>query len=103
MSAHNLMTLIKRTSLNVYDADIFNCSRQDKANSESHQKPVDLRAEKGRLGLCAHLQRKNSAGNGVQIPTLPFFAEDSPCRSCRYGVYQRSHCKLASLLKLHDR
>jgi hypothetical protein len=28
MSAHNLMTLFKRTSLNVYDADIFNCSRQ---------------------------------------------------------------------------
>jgi hypothetical protein len=27
MSAHNLMTLFKRTSLNVYDADIFNCSR----------------------------------------------------------------------------
>jgi hypothetical protein len=24
MSAHNLMTLIKRTSLNVYDADMFN-------------------------------------------------------------------------------
>jgi hypothetical protein len=28
MSAHNLMTLFKRASLNVYDADIFNCSRQ---------------------------------------------------------------------------
>jgi len=28
VSAHNLMTLIKRTSLIVYDADIFNCSRQ---------------------------------------------------------------------------
>jgi hypothetical protein len=28
VSAHNLITLIKRTSLNVYDADIFNCSRQ---------------------------------------------------------------------------
>jgi hypothetical protein len=28
MSAHNLVTLIKRTSLNVYEADIFNCSRQ---------------------------------------------------------------------------
>jgi hypothetical protein len=28
VSAHNLMTLSKRTSLNVYEADIFNCSRQ---------------------------------------------------------------------------
>src|ERR1700687_5948505 len=28
MSAHNLMTLFTRTSLNVYDATIFNCSRQ---------------------------------------------------------------------------
>jgi len=28
VSAHNLRTLIKRTSLIVYDADIFNCSRQ---------------------------------------------------------------------------
>ena len=28
MSAHNLMTLFKRTSLIVYDPDIFNCSRQ---------------------------------------------------------------------------
>ena len=27
MSVHNLITLIKRTSLNVYEADIFNCSR----------------------------------------------------------------------------
>ncbi len=27
MSAHHLMTLIKRTSPNVYEADIFNCSR----------------------------------------------------------------------------
>ena len=27
MSAHNLMTLFKRTSLIVYDPDIFNCSR----------------------------------------------------------------------------
>jgi len=28
MSAPNLMTLTKRTSLNVYGADIFTCSRQ---------------------------------------------------------------------------
>jgi hypothetical protein len=28
VSARNLTTLIKRTSLNVYEADIFNCSRQ---------------------------------------------------------------------------
>jgi hypothetical protein len=28
MSASNLMTSIKRTSLNVYQADIFKCSRQ---------------------------------------------------------------------------
>jgi hypothetical protein len=28
VSAHNLMTLIKRTSPNVYEADIFNSSRQ---------------------------------------------------------------------------
>jgi hypothetical protein len=27
MSAHNQTTLIKQTSLNVYAADIFNCSR----------------------------------------------------------------------------
>jgi len=27
MSAHNLMSFIKRTSPNVYAADIFNCSR----------------------------------------------------------------------------
>jgi hypothetical protein len=33
MSAHNLMTLFKRTSLNVYDADIFNCSRQPSPSS----------------------------------------------------------------------
>ena len=33
MSAHNLMTLFKRTSLNVYDADIFNCSRQTRERS----------------------------------------------------------------------
>ena len=28
MSALHLSTLIKRTSLNVYQADIFNCSQQ---------------------------------------------------------------------------
>jgi hypothetical protein len=28
MSAANLMTSIKRTSVNVYEADIFKCSRQ---------------------------------------------------------------------------
>jgi hypothetical protein len=28
VSAHNLITLTKRKSLNVYDADIFNCSQQ---------------------------------------------------------------------------
>jgi len=31
MSAHNLMSFIKRTSPNVYAADIFNCSRQSLA------------------------------------------------------------------------
>jgi len=31
MSAPNLMTLTKRTSLNVYGADIFTCSRQSPA------------------------------------------------------------------------
>ena len=33
MSAPNLMTLTKRTSLNVYGADIFTCSRQPQRHS----------------------------------------------------------------------
>jgi len=37
MSAPNLMTLTKRTSLNVYGADIFTCSRQ--ANQRSGPLP----------------------------------------------------------------
>jgi len=32
MSAPNLMTLTKRTSLNVYGADIFTCSRQESSS-----------------------------------------------------------------------
>ena len=35
MSAPNLMTLTKRTSLNVYGADIFTCSRQANQRSVS--------------------------------------------------------------------
>ena len=37
MSTHNLMTLFKRTSLNVYDEDIFNCSRQLSETSGSYK------------------------------------------------------------------
>lgn len=42
MSALNLMTLIKRTSLNVYDADIFNCSQHD-LFAHAGESDVDMR------------------------------------------------------------
>ncbi len=52
VSAHNLMTLIKRTSLNVYEADIFNCSRQVLAQVER-----DRGAARSRhTHVCEHLQ-----------------------------------------------
>src|ERR1700737_2336192 len=44
MSAHNLMTLFKRTSLIVYDPDIFNCSRQRRVD---HFSTVTLRVAVG--------------------------------------------------------
>jgi hypothetical protein len=34
VSAHHLMTLIKRTSPNVYEADIFNCPRQRRTRAQ---------------------------------------------------------------------
>ena len=35
MSAHHLMSFFKRTSPNVYEADIFNCSRQENIGHRS--------------------------------------------------------------------
>jgi len=37
MSAHNLMTLFKRTSLIVYDPDIFNCSRHGRESDSPYR------------------------------------------------------------------